>query len=128
MNNWDKTKRPHTHAAISAHPKGYISILNAIETLTRNADNSLLGVGEKKHYSFSLPADPNSVQCKHMPNLTAFMDVGINSCKDLKEGGKLKKLYDYEDGRGSVNCCVCEADADGLRSSSFFWVVTHVSL
>lgn len=45
MNNWDKTKRRHT-PAISAHPKGYISILNAIETLTQNAGNSLLGVKE----------------------------------------------------------------------------------
>lgn len=52
MNNWDKTKYRHTRA-ISAHPKGYISILNANQNLTQNTDNLLLGgVGElKQDYS-----------------------------------------------------------------------------
>lgn len=58
MNNWDKTKHQHT-LAISAYPKGYISILNAIETLTWNADNSSFfffwGGGD---YSFSPTCRP----------------------------------------------------------------------
>ncbi len=54
MNNWDKTKRRHT-LVISACPKGYISILNAIETLTRYADISLLEGKKKKKAWFLLP-------------------------------------------------------------------------
>lgn len=58
MNNWDKTKDPHA-PAISAHPKGYISILNAFETLSRDADKSLLGRRkERKHYSLLLNCKP----------------------------------------------------------------------
>lgn len=54
MNNWDKTKHQHT-LAISAHPKGYISILNAIETLTWNADNSSFFFGWGGGELFLLP-------------------------------------------------------------------------
>lgn len=54
MNNWDKTKHRHTLAISAFPPKGYISIWNANETLTRNADKSLLG-GEKENTLFLLP-------------------------------------------------------------------------
>ena len=40
MNNWDKTKHQQS-LAISAHPKGYISILNAIETYSNGRQLAL---------------------------------------------------------------------------------------
>lgn len=55
MNKWIKTKHRHT-CAISVHPKGYISILNANKNCIHNTDKlNLRGSKKKKKSNYIVP-------------------------------------------------------------------------